>query len=85
MKSVLTELFKRLSPTEQEILLQLSKFDVPVSREDLRQSLSLSSMDLMNGLRSLHQRYLIKRIEGEQVLFDLSLVVGEYVRTCFLD
>lgn len=82
MKSRLTELFKRLSPTEQEIILQLSKFDVPVSREDLRQSLSLSSMDLMNGLRSLHQRYLLKRIEGEKVLFDLSLVVREYVRTC---
>ncbi|MGB8691405.1 MAG: NB-ARC domain-containing protein [Microcoleus sp.] len=82
IKSRLTELFKRLSPTEQEIILQLSKFDVPVSREDLRQSLSLSSMDLMNGLRSLHQRYLLKRIEGEKVLFDLSLVVREYVRTC---
>ena len=85
MKSRLTELFKRLSPTEQEILLQLSKFDVPVSREDLRQSLSLSSMDLMNGLRSLGQRYLLQRIEGEKVLFDLSLVVREYVRTCCQD
>lgn len=85
MKSRLTELFKRLSPTEQEILLQLSKFDLPVSREDLRQSLSLSSMDLMNGLRSLGQRYLLQRIEGEKVLFDLSLVVREYVRTCCQD
>jgi len=85
IKSRLTQLFKRLSPTEQEILLQLSKFDVPVSREDLRQSLSLSSMDLMNGLRSLGQRYLLQRIEGEKVLFDLSLVVREYVRTCCQD
>ncbi|MGB7708206.1 MAG: NB-ARC domain-containing protein [Microcoleus sp.] len=85
MKSRLTELFKRLSPTEQEILLQLSKFDLPVSREDLSQSLSLSSSDLMNGLRSLGQRYLLKRIEGEKVLFDLSLVVREYVRTCCQD
>lgn len=85
MKSRLTELFKRLSPTEQEILLQLSKFDVPVSREDLSQSLSLSSTDLMNGLRSLGQRYLLQRIEGEKVLFDLSLVIREYVRTCCQD
>ncbi|WP_341740008.1 NB-ARC domain-containing protein [Microcoleus sp. CAWBG640] len=85
MKSRLTELFKRLSPTEQEILLQLSKFDVPVSKEDLSQSLSLSSSDLMNGLRSLGQRYLLQRIEGEKVLFDLSLVVREYVRTCCQD
>ncbi|WP_293157727.1 MULTISPECIES: NB-ARC domain-containing protein [unclassified Microcoleus] len=85
MKSRLTELFKRLSPTEQEIILQLSKLNAPVSREDLRQSLSMSSMDLMNGLRSLRQRYLLQRIEGEKVLFDLSLVVREYVRTCCQD
>ena len=85
MKSRLTELFKRLSPTEQEILLLLSKFDVPMSREELRPSLSLSSMDLMNGLRSLGQRYLLQRIEGEKVLFDLSLVIREYVRTCCQD
>jgi len=85
IKSRLTELFKRLSPTEQEIVLQLSKFDVPVSREDLRQSLSLSSSDLINGLESLRQRYLLKRIDGETVLFDLSLVVREYVRTCCQD
>lgn len=85
MKSRLTELFKRLSPREQEIIVHLSKFDKPVSREDLRQSLSLSSMDLMNGLESLRQRYLLKRIEGDQVLFDLSLVVREYVRTCCQD
>ncbi|WP_293124939.1 NB-ARC domain-containing protein [Microcoleus sp. bin38.metabat.b11b12b14.051] len=85
MKPRLTELFKRLSPREQEIVLHLSKLDRPVSREDLRQSLSLSSMDLMNGLESLHQRYLLKRIQGEQVLFDLSLVVREYVRTCCQD
>ena len=85
MKSRLTELFKRLSPREQEIILHLSKLDRPVSREDLRQSLSFSSMDLMNGLESLRQRYLLKRIQGEQVLFDLSLVVREYVRSCCLD
>ncbi|MCU0543303.1 MAG: NB-ARC domain-containing protein [Oscillatoriaceae cyanobacterium Prado104] len=82
MKSRLTALFQRLSTTEKEIVLQLSKFDRPVSREDLRQSLSLSSMDLMNGLQSLRQRYLLKRIEGDLVLFDLSLVVREYLRSC---
>jgi len=82
IKSRLTELFQRLSPIEKEIILHLSKFDTPVSREDFRQSLSLSSMDLINGLESLRQRYLLKRIDGEIVLFDLSLVVREYLRTC---
>jgi len=80
MKYRLTQLFNRLSTVEQEIVVQVSKCDRPVSREDLRQSLSLSSMDLMNGLQSLHQRYLLKRIEGGKVLFDLSAVFREYVR-----
>ena len=82
IKSRLTELFQRLSPIEKEMILHLSKFDTPVSREDLRQGLSLSSMDLINGLESLRQRYLLKRIDGDTVLFDLSLVVREYLRNC---
>ncbi|MGB8688474.1 MAG: NB-ARC domain-containing protein [Microcoleus sp.] len=43
------QLFNRLSPREQQLVLELSKFDLPVSREYLRQSLDLSSMDLING------------------------------------
>jgi hypothetical protein len=72
MKSRLSELFHRLSPIEQQIVLELSKFNQPMSREDLRQGLELSSMDLINGLQSLNRRYLLKRIEREKVLFNLS-------------
>lgn len=72
MKSRLSELFHRLSPIEQQIVLELSKSNQPVSREDLRQSLELSSMDLINGLQSLNRRYLLKRIEREKILFNLS-------------
>ncbi|MCC3437136.1 MAG: AAA family ATPase [Oscillatoriales cyanobacterium] len=72
MKSRLSELFHRLSPIEQQIVLELSKSNQPVSREDLRQGLELSSMDLINGLQSLNRRYLLKRIELEKILFDLS-------------
>ncbi|WP_245824180.1 ATP-binding protein [Planktothrix tepida] len=75
----LTGLFNRLSPIEQKIVLHISKSEQFLSREDLRQSLSLSSMDLINGLQSLVQRYLIKRIEGDKVLFKLSPVFKEYV------
>jgi hypothetical protein len=72
MKSRFSELFHRLSPIEQQIILELSKCNQPVSREDLRQGLELSSMDLINGLQSLNRRYLLKRIEREKILFDLS-------------
>jgi len=72
MKYRFSELFHRLSPIEQQIVLELSKSNQPMSREDLRQGLELSSMDLINGLQSLNRRYLLKRIEREKVLFNLS-------------
>ena len=82
MKSRFNELFERLSAIEQQIVLEFSKYNQAASREDLRQALSLSSMDLINGLQSLQKRYLIKTIEGEKVAFNLSPLFREYVRTC---
>ena len=52
MQSHFYETFHHLSPQEQEIVLELSKFDNPISREELRQSLNLSSVDFNNGLQS---------------------------------
>ncbi len=85
IKFRLNELFDRLSPIEQQIVVELSKFNQPVSREDLRQALSLSSTDFINGLQSLSKRYLLKTIEGEKISFNLSPVFREYVRTCCQD
>ena len=82
MKYRFNELFERLSAIEQQIVLELSKYNQAGSREDLRQALSLSSMDLINGLQSLQKRYLIKTINGEKISFNLSPVFREYVRTC---
>jgi hypothetical protein len=82
MKFRLSELFERLTPVEQQILLELSKFNQPISREELRQSLSLSSTDLINGLLSLNQRYLLKKIEGEEILFNLSPIFRKYLNIC---
>ncbi|HEY9808908.1 MAG TPA: hypothetical protein V6D13_06160 [Halomicronema sp.] len=78
---MLNELFKRLSAVEQQIAVELSKCDQAVSREDLRQALSLSSMDLINGLQSLTKRYLLKPIESEKMSFNLVPVFRQYVRT----
>lgn len=76
------QLFNRLSPIEQQIVLALSKFDQPVTREDLIQALDFSSMDLIQGLQSLQKRYLVRKITGEKVRFDLSQIFREYVRSC---
>lgn len=85
MQSNFHQLFNRLSPIEKQLVLELSKFDIPVSREYLRQSLDLSSMDLINGLQSLQQRYLVRKIKEDKILFKLSSVFREYVKNCCQD
>ncbi|MFB2897726.1 ATP-binding protein [Aerosakkonemataceae cyanobacterium BLCC-F50] len=80
MQSHFRKIFNHLSPREQEIVLQLSKFDRPISREDLRQSLNLTSVDFNNGLQSLQQRYLVTKIKEDKILFKLSLVFKEWAR-----
>jgi len=79
------QLFNRLSPREKQLVLELSKFEQPVSREYLRQSLDLSSMDLINGLQSLQQRYLVRKVKEDKILFKLSSVFQEYVKNCCQD
>lgn len=81
MKSQLDELFERLSPVEQQLVLELSQSNTPVSREGLKQALSLSSMDLINGLQSLSKRYLLKTTRGDKIWFNLSPVFQEYVKS----
>jgi hypothetical protein len=80
MRSHFNQLFNRLSTIEQLIVLEFSKFEQPVCREDLRQNLDFSSIDFINGLQSLQQRYLVTKIKAEKILFKLSPVFKEYVR-----
>ncbi|GCL39703.1 hypothetical protein SR1949_48310 [Sphaerospermopsis reniformis] len=79
MQSRFREIFNRLSTQEQEIVLSLSKFDIPVTREDLKQHSSLSAIDFINGLQSLQQRYLVTKIKNEKIFFQLYPVFREYV------
>ncbi len=85
MQSHFNDLFNRLSPIEQQIILELSKLDQPISREDLKQKLPLSSVDFVKGLQSLQQRYLVTKIKAEKVMFKLSPVFREYVKNCCKD
>ena len=80
MRSHFNQLFNRLSPIEQQIVLKLSQFEQSLSRETLRESVELSSTDLINGLQSLQQRYLVTKIKQDQIMFKLSSVFWKYVR-----
>ena len=77
-----TEFRENSSKTPERLCLKLSKFERPRSREELRQSLDLSSMDLMNGLQSLQKRYLLAKIKEDRVLFKLSPVFRKYLISC---
>lgn len=81
MKSQLGDIFNRLSPLEKQIMVKLSQSFQPLSKNQLKQDLDLSLMDLINGLESLNRRNLLKKTEGETVLFDSSGMFREYIRT----
>ena len=85
MRSHFNQLFNRLSPIEQQIVLKLSQFEQSLSRETLRESVELSSTDLINGLQSLQQRYLVTKIKQDQIMFKLSSIFGKYVKNFNLD
>ena len=80
MQFYFREVFNHLSPIEQNIVLQLIQLKIPIFREDLRQSLNLSSVEFNNYLQSLQQRYLVTKIQSDKILFDLSPVFREYVK-----
>jgi hypothetical protein len=81
MRSQFKQLFTKLSPLEQQLALELSKFKEPVVRETLKENLNLSSTDFINALQSLEKRYLITKIKADKTLFDLSPIFKEYVKT----
>lgn len=80
IESKLELLFNRLSPKEQKIISKLSNSDQLLSREDLKVNLEMSSTDLINGLESLKNRYLLTKIKGDKIMFNLSHIFKEYVR-----
>ncbi|WP_242053068.1 ATP-binding protein [Planktothricoides raciborskii] len=80
MQADFNDLFNRVSPIEQQIILDFSKFDRPMSREELKENLALSSVDFVKGLQSLQYRYIVTKIKSDKILFKLSPVFSEYVR-----
>jgi len=80
MQSLFSQIFHKISPIEQQIILALSKCNQPLSREDLKSRLELSSTNFINGLESLQKRYLIHKIIEDNIFFHLSPIFREYVR-----
>lgn len=81
MKRQFKQLFDRLSSVEKQLVLELSKIETPVVRESLKYSLNLSSIEFINALQSLQERYLIIKTKADKTLFHLSPIFREYVKS----
>ena len=79
MQENLTKVFKRLSPIEKQIIQALSQLQKPSSRKELKLSLNLSATDFIKGLQSLQRRYLLTKIQGEEILFNISPILKKFI------
>lgn len=79
IKSIFDSIWLRLSDVEKNMLLEWSKQNQPMSRDDIKQFLSVSSTDIINGLQSLNKRFLLTPLSGNQKLFSLSAVLRKYL------
>jgi predicted HTH transcriptional regulator len=75
----------KLTDVEKQILVKISQQDQPVSRNDLKESLSLSSTDIINGLQSLTRRFLLTKLESDEKLFYLSPILREYCKYSIME
>ncbi|MFM7577566.1 MAG: ATPase, partial [Microcystaceae cyanobacterium] len=81
MRSQFKQLFSRLSSIEKQVVFELSQFSEPVSRETLKEKLTISSTDFINALESLQKRYLISKIKTDKTQFYLSPIFKVYLAT----
>ena len=72
INSKFNSIWMRLSQVEQEILLEISRQDQFLSREEIKQFLSLSSTDIIKGLQSLKQRFLLIPLKTDKQLLSIS-------------
>lgn len=79
-KSLFNSIWMRLTDVEKQILLKISQNNEPICRDEIKKLLSLSSIDIINGIQSLNRRFLLTRLETDEKLFNLSPVLRAYLK-----
>ncbi|MFM7407760.1 MAG: AAA family ATPase [Cuspidothrix sp.] len=79
-KCLFDSIWMKLSDIEKKILLTIIQNDQPISRDEIKQSLSLSSMDIINGLQSLTRRFLLTKLENNEKPLNISSVFRQYLK-----
>ncbi len=67
--------WERLTNIEKQTLLKISQNAQPLSREEIKKLLSLSSLEIINSIQSLTRRYLLTKSENDEKLFHISSVL----------
>ncbi|NET46679.1 NB-ARC domain-containing protein [Okeania sp. SIO2B3] len=80
LKDIFNSLFDKLSKVEQKIIVEMSQQNQEFSIETLKEHLSLSSTDVINGLQSLSRRYILQTNPQNKKMFQLSPVFREYLK-----
>lgn len=80
INSKFNSIWMRLSEVEQEILLGISRHDKFLSRDEIKQCLSLSSVDIIKGLQSLKQRFLLIPLKTDKQLLSISPCFIQYLK-----
>ncbi|MCL2933048.1 MAG: hypothetical protein MGG11_12555 [Trichodesmium sp. MAG_R03] len=80
MTVILKQNLSRLSELESQILLQISHQKEPVSISWLQEGSDRSYSDILNAIRSLGKRSLLKKIERQNsTLFVVKPIFQEYL------
>ena len=79
-KTEFDSIWLRLSDIEKEILLKISQNHQSISRDEIKKCLSLSSIDIINGLQSLTRRFLLTKLENDEKLLNISPILREYLK-----
>ncbi|AFY57406.1 NB-ARC domain-containing protein,transcriptional regulator, luxR family [Rivularia sp. PCC 7116] len=79
-KTILTELFQRLSKLETEVIKIIENTEKPVSFMDLRQNIDnkYTTSELQEAIQSLQARSLIEKKDKNEVLYTLQPMVKKY-------
>lgn len=82
----LSQQFQRLTQAELAIMTHLANQPQPLPLSQFLNQIQLSPSELVNGVRSLRNRFLLEVIEEKEItLFSLNPVLKQYVKTRYSD
>lgn len=81
LQKELKQIFERLTPPEQAIMIQLATENTPITLPQINKNIKLVTSDLLNAIQSLGMRLLLDTKEQEnQTYFNLNPIMKQYLK-----